>query len=107
MFPLQTQADQAELTLLLLDGLYPQTFNNLQIQEAIYPLKSITEFYTQDFNYTLLSNDEQRNVLDWYLGYFTGVRVFWDIPEIREIYSKCLLEDKDGAQIKEGDSVKR
>ena len=103
VFPLQTQADQAELTLLLLDGLYPQTFNNLQIQEAIYPLKSITEFYTQDFNYTLLSNDEQRNVLDWYLGYFTGVRVFWSIPEIREIYSKCLLEDTDGAQISAAD----
>jgi hypothetical protein len=103
VFPLQTQADQSELTLLLLDGLYSQTFNNMQIQEVIYPLKSITKFYTQDFNYTLLSNEEQHNVLDWYLGYFTGVRVLWDTSEIIKTYSTCLLEDSDGAQISAAD----
>ena len=99
VFPLQTQADQSELTSLMLNGLYPQTFKNLQIQETVYPLKSITSAYTKDFKYTLLNDDEQRNLLDWHLGYFTGVRVFWNIPEIREMYSTCLVEDKDGARL--------
>ena len=71
-------AIKSNLTYLLYDGLYNETARNCSKYNNIIPIVNLDNFRGKYFSYHELSLDEQRNLLDWYMGYFFGYDKFWE-----------------------------
>lgn len=70
--------------------------------EPFVPLVNITELYTSLANIEDLSEDEQKNLLSWYIGYFFAYKYTWDISNIISYVHNeldCINSVLEGVQI--------
>lgn len=84
-----------EFSKLLFDGLYSQTMkNNLKFNNII-PMVTLESICREYINYCYLTEIEQRNLLDWYIGYFLGIECFWHHEQIESFIknSDLVVED--------------
>lgn len=63
---------------LLYGGLYNETARHCDKYNNIIPIINLEKLRGKYFSYHELRHDEQRNLLDWYVGYFFGYEQFWD-----------------------------
>lgn len=66
----------------LFQDLYDYIDACLENGERFVPLVSITEVYPNLANVEDLSEEEQKNLLSWYLGYFFAFQYTWDLSNI-------------------------
>ncbi len=85
-----------EFTRLLFDGLCNQTLKTNEGLKNIIPMVSL-ECVRSDYirSYLDLTEIEQRNLLDWYIGYFVGFERFWDYKLIRSFLENSDLKIED------------
>lgn len=84
-----------EFARLLFDGLYNQTLKNNEIFENIIPMVNLESVRCEYITYLDLTEIEQRNLLDWYIGYFLGVERFWNFDQIENFIRnpELIFED--------------
>ena len=76
-----------EFARLLFDGLYNQTVKNNKKFNNITPMVNLECVRHEYINYLDLTEIEQRNLLDWYIGYFMGMERFWNFDQIESFIS--------------------
>ncbi len=84
-----------EFARLLFDGLYKQTLKNNETFENIVPMVNLESVRCEYINYLDLTEQEQRNLLDWYIGYFMGFERFWDHKQIKSFIENPDLDFED------------
>lgn len=98
--PQNTFRDEAEfmrMGLLLTEGMYGTCMSVVQKYDNIIPMISLDEFRGKYFEFDQLNYEQQRNLLDWYVGYFWVYHVYWDHQRIQNYlkHSDLMIEGQD------------
>lgn len=84
--PQESFRDEAEfmrMGLLLAEGMYGTCLAAVQKYDNIILMVGMGKFRGKYFEFDQLNDEQQRNLLDWYVGYFWVYHVFWDHQRIQ------------------------
>ncbi len=90
--------EMMEFSLLLMDGMYQKCLESLDKHNNIIPMVSLDKFRGKYLPYTQLNEEEQNNLLDWYMGYFFIYHLYWQHKLIQDYIANSDLE-VDGQHI--------
>lgn len=84
--------EMMEFSLLLMDGMYHKCLELLDKHNNIIPMVSLDKFRGKYLPYDQLNEEEQNNLLDWYMGYFFIYQLYWKHELIKKHIANSDLE---------------
>jgi hypothetical protein len=97
--PQESFRDEAEfmrMGSLMIEGMYRKCYEMVQKYDNLIPMVSIDKFRGKYFEFDQLNDEQQRNLLDWYVGYFWVYHVHWDHQRIQNHlkHSDLMIEEQ-------------
>jgi hypothetical protein len=84
--------EMMEFSVLLMDDVYQKCLELLDKHDDIIPMVSLDKFRGKYLPYTQLNEEEQNNLLDWYVGYFFIYQLYWKHELIQKHIASSNLE---------------